>query len=332
MADTTTTTQVPPAVAAFYDKNLLERAVPANIHGRFGQQRNLPKKSSSTIKFRRYSALAAATTALTEGVTPSGKQLGVTDLTAQVAQYGDFVEISDAVNLLVEDKVLVEAGELLGEQAGLTLDTLIRNVLVAGTNVIYANGAARNAVNTAITMGAVKTAIRTLKRQNAKHITKVLNANTGIGTTPIRAGFVGLVHPDVVADIEGLSGFVPVAKYPNPGLAMENEIGSVLEVRFIESTNAKVFADAGGAKGTMISTTGVSADVYATIILSANAYGVVKLDNRSVENIVKGFGSAGTADPLNQRSTSGWKAWHVSKILNDAWMVRMESAATEALS
>jgi len=328
----TTTTQVPPGVQAFYDRNLLTRAVPNNVHGKFAQTRPLPSKASATIKFRRYSNLASATAPLTEGTTPAGKQLSVTDITATVQQYGDFVTITDAVDLLVEDKVLTEAGEVLGDQAGLTKDELTRDVLSAGTNVIYANGVARNAVNTTLTVGILRTVVRTLRRSNAQFISKVIKASNGVGTSPVYPGYFALVHPDATAVLKGITGFTPVAKYPNPSKAVNDfEIGAFEELRFIESTNCKIWPDAGGALGTMISTSGVNADVYSMLVFAANAYGEVQLDKGSIQKIVKGLGSAGSADPLNQRSTAGWKMWHVAKILNESFMLRVEHGCTDTL-
>ena len=132
------TTSIPSGIAAFYDRNLLERAVPALIHDLFAQQRPLPSKSSSTIKFRRYSSLAAATTPLTEGVTPTGSDLSVTDVTATVAQYGAFVTLTDMIDMTVEDNVVKEATDVLGEQAGNTVDQILRDIYIAGTGVQYA--------------------------------------------------------------------------------------------------------------------------------------------------------------------------------------------------
>jgi len=331
MPDTTTTTQVD-AVNAHYDRALLARARPANIHGLFAQVKKIPKKHSSTIKFRRYASLAVATTALTEGTPPAGKQLSKTDLTATILQYGDYTKITDVVQLTVEDDVLNETSILLGEQAGETIDVLTRDVLAAGTNVIYSNGTARNQVNTDLTAADLKMVIRALKRQNTKFLTKGINANTGVGTTPIRAGFVMFVHPDTTAVLEGIAGFKPVSEYPKPDVALEHEVGSFKELRFIESTNAKVFADAGATAGTMISTTGTVADVYASVAVGLHAYGTVRLDNKTIEMIIKALGSAGTADPLDQLASMGWKAWHVAKILNDAFMIRLEHGNTDTLT
>jgi N4-gp56 family major capsid protein len=319
-----TISNLPPAIQAYYDRNLLERAVPADIHGRFGQVRPIKLRSGNQIKFRRYESLTPASTPLTEGVTPSGQDLTVTDVTATLAQYGDFVKITDMVDLTNQDPVLTEAGSVLGEQGGTTVDLARRDVLVAGTNVIYTNGTARNTLNTTISTVALRTAIRALDRQNAKHVREMIGATNGIGTQPIRAAYIGLVHADTVAELEQLTGFTSIDKYSSAMKAEEDEVGAYRNIRFFKSTNCKVWANAGAAIGTdgMISTGGVNNDVYATLIIAQNAYGIVPLAGQAMQNIVKPMGSGD--DPLNQRATSGWKAITTTKILNDAWMVRIE--------
>lgn len=330
---TSTLAQVPPGVQAFYDRNLLERAVPADIHGRFGQVRPIAKRSGNQIKFRRYSALAAATTALTEGVTPAGSSLAVTDITATLAQYGDYVTISDMVDMTNQDAVLTEAGMVLGEQAGTTIDQVRRDILVAGTNVAYSNGAVRTAVNTIISAGLLKQAVRFLKRQNAKKVKEAIAASGATATVGLRAAYIGLIHPDTEATLKAITGYVPVNQYASQMPIMEDEVGAFDEVRFVSSTNAKVWANGGASGGSnVISTGGTLADVYGTLIVAANAYGVVPLSGEALKNYIKALGSAGTADPLNQRATSGWKATTTTSILNDAFMIRLEHANTNTLS
>jgi N4-gp56 family major capsid protein len=330
---TTTLSQVPPGVQAFYDRNLLTRAVPADVHGRFGQTRPISTKSGNQIKFRRYNALTPATTPLTEGVTPSGSSLAVTDLTATINQYGDYVTLSDMVDLTNQDPVLTEAGKVLGEQAGTTIDQVRRDVLVAGTNVFYSNGSSRAALNTVLAAGNLDTVIRFLKNQNAKFVREMIKATNGIGTTPIRPAFIGIISPDTEATLEGVPGYKSVSEYSAQMDVMPDECGAYKNIRFVVSTNAKVFTNAGAAIGTdgMISTGGVNNDVYATLIIAANAYGVCPLAGNAMQNIIKALGSAGSADPLDQRATSGWKAATTTKILNDAWMARIEHCNKAAL-
>lgn len=319
---TTTRVQIPAEVSAFYDRTLLDRAVALFVHTRFAQIRDISRKAgTSTIKFRRYGNLTAATTALGEGVTPEGSSLAVTDITATALQYGDFITISDVLNYESEDMVLMESAQILGDQAGDTLDQLTREVLAAGTSASFSGTSNTQndhvAAGDVIDAADVKGAVLTLKLNKAKKITRMVNPSTGISTTPLNACYVGIVHPNISYTLKGLTGWVDVQKYPSQKDVMEGEIGMLDEVRFIETTNAKVFT--GGGTGAI--------DVYATIILGANAYGTTRISGEAMKNIIKPLGSAGTADPLEQRATTGWKATFIAKILNNDYMTRIVSAS-----
>lgn len=305
----------------FYDKTLLYRAVAFFVHTKFAQVRDIPRNGgTNTIKFRRYGNLSAATTALSEGITPTGSQLSITDITAVVAQYGAFITITDVVDYESKDPVLIEAAEILGDQMGDTLDQLTRDVLAAGTVVTYVGQSSRGAITTSnlITATEVRKATRTLKNAKARRITRMINASTGVATEPVAASYIGLCHPNTTYDLQDETGWVPVEKYSSSISVMENEVGKIGEVRFIESTNCKVFTAAGNG----------GIDVYATLIMGMDAYGITRISGEAIKNIIKPLGSAGTADPLNQRTTSGWKATFVAKILNDSFMVRLEHAVS----
>lgn len=327
---TTTITQVVPGVQAFYDRNLLSRAQPNDVHGRFGQKRPISKRSGNQIKFRRYSQLAAATTALTEGVTPSGSSLAVTDLTATLAQYGDFITLSDMVSMTNQDAVVTEATDVLGDQAGTTIDQIRRDVLVAGTNVAYASAVASRLLTVNKLLGAdLDKAIRYLKGQNAKFMKEGMPATDQVGTSSVRKAFIGIVHPDVEYDLEAITGYKSVSDYPGSMALIEDEIGSYKNIRFVSSTNAKIFADATTATtaGYKVSGSGKN-DVYGTLIFGAESYGVCPLSGEAMSTTVKALGSAGSADPLDQRSTVGWKATTTTQILNQTWMIRLETLAS----
>jgi len=338
MADTITTTgQIDPAVDAMYDRTLLERALPYLVHDRFGQRRPLKSNSGRTVKFRKFSALPTNTVPLQEGVTPAGQQLSKTDITATVQQYGDFVTVTDVVTWVNEDSVLMETAELLGEQAGQTLDLIYRDRLVGGTNVMYANNvAARGNITGAATGIAnekdLKWAVRTLVRANTRKWTSMIRPGTGVGSTPIRPAYWAITHPDVVTDLEDFSTlWTPVEKYAAQTQVMEHEVGAFSRgVRFVETTNAKIWPNAGGADGNvLVSTGGTLCDVYATLIYARDAYGIVPLEGHAMENIRKPLGSAGAADPLNQRGTSGWKAMTTARILQELFMIRYETGASD---
>jgi N4-gp56 family major capsid protein len=315
----TTKTEISDEVNNFYDRTLLERLLPLLVYTKFGQVRDIPRKSgSNTIKFRKYSSLSAATTALTEGTTPVGSQLSLTDITADVLQYGDYVTLTDVVNYESEDAVLTEAAQVLGEQAALTLDNLCRDTVVAGTTVQYADNRANRYLiiaSSLITANEIREAVVTLANNNAKKITRIVNPSTGFNTTPINAAYVGIVTPNTVYTLKGLTGWVPVEAYPNQSDVMDGEVGSLDEVRFIQSSEAKKWTATAAS---------AAVAVHATLILGQDAYGITRISGETMKNIVKPLGSAGTNDPLDQRTTSGWKATFVAKILDDNAMLRLE--------
>lgn len=317
----TTRTQITKENTEFYDRVLLYRAVAFFVHTKWAQVRDIPRNGgTNVIKFRRYGNLTAATTALTEGQTPTGSQLSITDVSATVAQYGDYVTITDRIDYESKDPVLTEAAEILGDQMGDTLDQLTRDVLAAGTVVYYSGASSTSRVTVGSTdlidADDIKIAVRTLKVAKARRVTRMINASTGVATEPVNAAYIGLCHPNTTYTLKGLTGFTSVEKYASTVNVMEGEVGKLDEVRFVESTNCKVFT-AGGES---------SIDVYATLIMGSDAYGITRISGEAVRNIIKPLGSAGTADPLEQRATSGWKATFVAKILNDAFMVRIEHA------
>lgn len=301
MADNlTTTTQVDPAVGIFYDRVLLKRGLPWLIHNKFAQERNISGKSGDTIKFRRYSALTVATTPLSEGKTPPGQLLAKTDLTAKVSQYGDFVHITDIVDLTVEDAVLTEAAELLGEQMGQTLDILVRDILAACASSTTPSDKKLSTTN-------IDAVVATLLTNKAQMISNVIPAGTGVGTVPIRPAYVAMMNTVLIKRLEANAEFTPTAKYPAQSPIMEHEWGSVKNARFLVSQQGH---DAGSGADPR----------YFVMFFGKNAYGTTNIDGSTAKNIVKAFGSGGTEDPLNQRATSGWKTTFVCRILNDNFM------------
>lgn len=320
--DATTTGTIAREVSNFYNRTLLERATPALLHTRFAQVRDIPANNgTNVIKFRKYGSLTANTTALTEGVTPTGSALSVTDVLATVAQYGDYITLSDVVQYETYDPILTESAEVLGEQAGDSIDILARDILAAGTTIQYASTATSDGTVTAamvINRAEIKEAVRTLRGNNAKPITSMIDPSTGYNTVPVGRSFIGLVSEDTAFDLDDAEGWIPVEKYPNKSNVMEDEIGALGNVRFLMSTNA--YSDADGNLN--------SGPVHYTIILAQNAYAITRISGQTLKNIVKPLGSAGTADPLDQRSTSGWKLTFVAKILDQNNIVVIHHGVT----
>lgn len=317
-AGTTTKTQIS-NINSFYSRDLLVRVQPLLVHNNFGMVKDIPKNNSDVIKFRRYANLTAATTPLVEGVTPAGSQLGKTDISATLNWYGDFVTLTDKLTMETEDPVRLEANEVLADQAADTIDQLARDILVAGTSIIYAAGRVSRitvAAGDVITASLIDTAEETLKANKARFMTNYVDPSTGIATIPLPPCFIGICHVYTTKTLRAMSGWTKVELYAQPGSRMEGEIGKYGNTRFIETVNAKVFTGAGAA----------GIDVYATLIIAKYAYGVSRMSGAALQNIVKPVGSAGSADPLDQRETSGWKASFTAVILNDAFMQRIEHA------
>ena len=294
-----------PEMKTFYDKNLIRLAEPKMIHDQFGQKRPIPGRNGKTIEFRKFNALphVPADMELVEGITPNGQNYGVTAITATVKQYGGYITTTDMLNLTAYDNNMQEIMKLLASQAGLVSDTITRDILQAGTNVAYAGGKSSRANLTAadvLKIEDIKKAVRWLRRNNAE---------------TINGDYVAIVHPDVVYDLMNDDEWIDANQYAGSGRIFEGEIGKMYGVRFVENTQAKIFKPS-------------TLPIYGTLVLAANAFGVTSINGGGIETIVKQLGSGGTADPLNQRATAGWKLNKTAKILTDEYMVRIESAAS----
>lgn len=296
----------------YYSDYLIDMAEPELVHDQFGQKQPIPKNGGKTIQFRKYSPLPKLTVALEEGKTPDGQSLNMTIVEATVAQYGGYIELSDMLLLTAIDNNLVQATKLLGGQAGRTLDTITREVLVGGTNVQYAEGQvnARSSLkggaadgNHYLTVNAIRQAVRTLKRMNAPRKD---------------GGYVAIIHPDCAYDLMSDPNWKYPHQYQDTANIYEGEIGKIEGVRFVETSEAKIFEKAGAS----------SRDVYATLVLGDDAYGTTDIQGGGLQHIVKQLGSAGTADPLNQRATAGWKATKTAVRLVEEYMVRIETCAS----
>jgi N4-gp56 family major capsid protein len=320
---------ISPRTGVFATAQLLKRAENQIVLPRVMQSHPMPKNKSDTVKFRRYSAFAAATTPLTEGVKPTGKTISFADFTAQLKQYGDFVEITDKIADLHEDPVLKEMMAVCGEQAGETIEKIAFGVATGGTNVFYANGTARNQVNTVLTRDKLRAVVRSLRANGAKPISDILGSTEKFNTENVGEAFFAFGHTDLDSDIRNITGFVPVENYGQSAKAMPYEIGKVENVRFILTRHFGALADAGGAKGTMVSATGTNADVYQIVVLGKDAMGSVALKGAdSVHPMVLNPNTPRGGDPLGQLGSVGWKTWYAAVRLNEAWMARIECSVT----
>ena len=322
---------ITPRTAAYAVDKMLERAQPSLNMAKFAVVTAVPKGKTKVVKWRRYGRLAATTTPLTEGVTPVQGNIAATDVTANLEQYGQRVQITDVIMDTHEDPVLNELSGSLGETAGQTQELIMYNALKAGTQVLYSNGTARTDVNTPITATVLRRAIRQLKNQDAKPLSMMLNATDGVGTTPIPACYVCFVHPNVEMDLQNTTniptGYTRIQNYGTFKPLCDSEIGSFENIRFISSTLYTPLANAGGALGAMLG--GSAADVYQSLIVGKDSYATVNLSasGSGLTPIVVNP-KPSDSDPMGQRGHVAFKMWSAAAILNDAWMTRIEHAVT----
>lgn len=293
----------------FYDRALIERLLPSLVFMKHGAKKAIPKRDGATIDFRKFSSLSSTPLALVEGVTPSGESLTIANVTATVAGYGNYVIVSDLLDMAGIDPVITESVQLLGEQAGEWLDTIVRDVVKAGSNSIRVNGRAviGDVVAGDIMDGATLRKVRrTMKYNKVKEV-------AGAGA------YLGFVHPYVAHDIMGDSAWVNANQYAGTTKIFDGEIGKMYGVRYIETTLAPVFAGKGNG----------GIDVYGTIVIGSGGYAVADIAGSSKpETIVKQLGSGGSEDPLNQRATVGWKAYLAAVRLEELAILRVESAVS----
>lgn len=317
---TTGTPEMSAEMKTYYDMRLIDLVEPELVHAQFGQKRPIPKNGGKIIEFRQFSALPKALKPLTEGVTPNGNKLSVTSKTAEVSQFGDYVTVSDMLELTAIDPIIEEATVLTSSQAGRTLDTVVRNILAGGTNVYYQPKADGTAVTTRsgldktclLTPAMVRIAAGILKRVNAKKID---------------GKYVAIIHPDVSTDLMGTDEWKDAQKHVHPEKIYEGEIGELYGVRFVETTEAIIWNDSAEDD------TPAGLAVYGCLFIGLNAYGVTDITGGGLEHIVKQKGSGGTADPLNQRSTIGWKEnGYTACRLVEEYMLRVECTSSMSAS
>ena len=309
----TSTSGLSDSMQTYYDKKLLLTAKPNLVHQMYGQKVILPKNSGKSIQFRKWTPFAALTTPLVEGTVPNGQSLAMTSVTAEINQYGGYVAVSDLLDMTALDPVINDSVELMGDQGGLSIDTLVREELSKVANVQYANGKTKRSELDAtckLTVDEVRKAVRTLKKNKAPQF--------------IRGGkghYVAIVSPETTYDLQSDALWQDVSKYSAAEQIFQGEIGKLFGVVFVETSEAKVFTGEEGAG---------SKPVASTLVFGKNAYGVVDLEAENLRSIIKPKGSAGTSDPLDQISTIGWKvSGFAAKVLQPLWIVRIEHMFSE---
>lgn len=307
----TTGNDLSPEMKVYYEKRLLQHAEPHLVYNQFADKYPIPQGEGKTIQMRRYTALPTLTTPITEGVTPDGQALNVEALTAVIDQYGGWVRLTDLLKLAAIDNNLAQASKLLGAQAGRTKDTLTRDVLCGGTNVIFAPTWS----GTTPTDVASRAGLNATSKLDVDLVFRAAAQLEAMNATPFGDGsYVAIIHPYAAYDLMRSDEWIDAHKYAKPENIYKGEIGKIGNVRFVQSTQAKIW------KGGSTEPTGLG--VFGTIVLGQHAYGTTELQGGGLEMIVKQLGYGD--DPLNQRASAGWKMTHVAKRLSEEYMVRIE--------
>lgn len=306
-ANTNTTTGLSAEMKTFYDKELLRHARPKLVHDQFAQKRPIPKNGGKEIEFRQFGAIPESDAILTEGVTPNGVSLSVSTLTSTVSQYGKYATLSDVLELTAIDNIIAEATEMMGINAGNILDSVTRSVLNTGTNVFYGgNKTSRNDLEET----DVLTADLVLKAAACLEIQDTPTFEDGC--------YVCIINPLVAYDLIHDERWMTADKYAGSTKLFNGELGRLGGVRFVKASRAKVWSEA----------TSTGLNVFSTLIFGKNAFGVTEIEGGGLQIIVKPKGSGGTSDPLDQRSTVGWKGIKTAEILNQRYLIRIETTST----
>lgn len=314
---------------------------------------NLEKsQGSASVKWRRIENLTAVTTALAERNGTAVAFLGrdavqptITDVTVAMAKYGNAILVSEEVDLYNVNSKSAQLMDVLGANAGESLNTLMRDVFNGATNVRYAGGVLNDSVvAAAITINDIKFAHNFLNRNSGMTFTPMGTGSQNYNSSPIRSSFYGVTHPDVEEDIRSLTGFVGVEQYGGYTETLPYEFGTVGGVRWMSTEIGPISSAASGTSNNALRGTAAAPDVYSTFIYGREAVGSVGLGNMhatnayemydpskppAVELIVHQPGSSGIFDLYNEMGSLAWKAFFAGKILQNNWIVKLRTGATK---
>jgi len=334
------------ATAGFYALELLAHAVPDEVLVRFAHRPvSLPKNQTDVVEFRRSNPFTAATTPLIEGVTPSGQKFSYETLSVQMRQYGAYAEFTDHIEDFSKDRVVFDALERLGEQATLTRELLLADVVAAGTTVTYGTGAARNAQTKTglFNRKRAEKAVVDLRQQKARLFTEILAGDEAEETYPIEPSYIAVGPNRMSSTFRSLASenspeadhFIPVARYGKRAQTCNLELGSFQEFRYIITTEFGLLSGKGAAISTdadkaAFYNDGSNYDVGQVLMFGQEAFGAVPLRGKQAGDVyVLNAGVARGGDPLAQRGTAGFKFYYAAKRLNEKWMLRIEVAVAQ---
>lgn len=322
---------ISPRVGVFIQAKFLVHAQPTLMLERFATSMPVPTNKSQNIKWRRAIPFAISTEQLVEGVTPAPQGVEFEDITGTLAQYGAWIGVTDVFVDTHEDANLNQFTMLASEQAALTKELILWNMMIGGTNVVYSGAAtSRATVAAPLTLDDLRLVQRTLKVAMAKPIARMIDASEKIATTPVAPAYVGVGHTNIEQDLRDMPGFVPREQYSQTTkLLSDFEIGKIEDLRIILSPHFTYFPGAGAA-ATGVLTTGGNADVYPLVFFGQDAFAATPLKGRDSARVVVKNPQMGSSyeDPLGQRGFIAWKMWYSAVRLNEAWIVRVETAVS----
>jgi len=299
-----TTTGLSNLMSTFYDKVFLERAKAELRHDFGATVKNHSMNNGKTIYFNRMTPLALALTALTEATNPSAVEMTSSIVSAVLASYGNFTTVGSLFAMTSIDENLKEHTEVHGQNAGETIDALIRNELYTNATVQLAGGKSLlTAVGaTDVLSGAeIRKAVRTLKSNKAQKFENAM--------------YRGIIQPFTSSDLMANSEWLDAYRYTDADAIRRGVVGKLHGVEFVESNQGY--------------TESSTVTVYSNFVFGKGAYGIVNLGSFTAPKIyVKNPGTGSTDNPLDLFSTVGWKMPFVAKVLNANWIINIKSGAT----
>ena len=305
------TNTLAPELKTFYDTELLQNARTEMFYAQFGRKQRLPKNGGTTIEWRKFNTFDRASE-LKEGVIPTGQQFGSSSLTASISQYGTYTSITDKLEMRAYDNVILAATEEMGASAAATQETLIRNALLVGTNVMYCdnvdvNGTVLSTPTSPATMGAGGGssnsdgwALLTPTMVN-KAVTKMKKDRV----PRINGKYYAVIHPSVAYDLRQSKEWIEVHKYAATSEIFNGEIGELHGCRFIEDTFAPILGGSYIYSGSTTYKNKSNGVTYATYFFGKDGFGIVDPEGGGLEMIIHDKDEIG--GPLNQFSTIGYK-------------------------
>ena len=310
-------------------QKLLKETYALEVFGKYATGQTLKARNTMTMKWRGYSKLPIIKVASVEGVTPVSQKLTPRDVTLTLKQLISVQELTDIMDDTHEDDIFSVQVERGAKQMAQSVEYDSYSTLKACSNVFYANGSAVTDVNTALTEALQNKILRALKRQDTGLITKKVSSTINFNTENVLPGIIAVGHTDLEGNIRAMTNFIDAKEYGNTK-PEEGEIGAVGQVRYILTNICESDADAGGAKGAMVSTSGTSADVYSVIYFGADAWdrvafrGVFAATPMVLKpNVARGGDAAG------QRGSVAFKTMIGTVILSDQYMAVAKVAATD---